>query len=154
MLKIACFLLVIVASAPAWSQVEPAATGSGTGLDDLHMMTPPPVSHDAYPVVVGVESRTNFFDAGLVFTGSYVDNLMEGETPVSDEVYYFLPSITIDRRTPRHGESLRYSPGFTLYQHTSQLNGISQDASGDYRFHLTPYTVIQFSDRFGQNYNT
>ena len=118
------------------------------------MMTPPPVSTDAYPVVVGVESRANFLDAGLVFTGSYVDNLMEGPIAVSDEIYYFLPSVTFDRRTPRQGESFRYSPGFTLYQKTSQLNGVSQDASGDYRFHFSPYAVIQFSDRFWQNYNT
>lgn len=154
MFKSACFLLVLATVAPAWSQVEPAATGSGSDLDSVHMMTPPPVSHDAYPVVVGVESRTNFFDAGLVFTGSYVDNIMEGPTAVSDEIYYFLPSITVDRTTPKHSESLRYSPGFTLYQKTSQLNGISQDASGEYRFHLSPYAVIQFNDRFWQNYNT
>jgi hypothetical protein len=154
MMKAACFLIVLAAAVPAWSQVEPAANGGGFELDDLHMMTPPPVSNDAYPVVVGRESRTNFFDAGLVFTGSYVDNLMEGPKPVSDEVYYFLPSVTVDRRTPRQSETLRYSPGFTLYQNTSELNGISQDASGDYRFHLSPYAVIQFSDRFWQNYNT
>ncbi|MBS1806258.1 MAG: hypothetical protein JST28_23190 [Acidobacteria bacterium] len=154
MFKFACFLLVVVAVEPTWSQVEPAATGSGSDLDNLHMMTPPPVSTDAYPVVVGAESRTNFLDAGLVFTGSYVDNLLEGPSAISDEVYYFLPSITLDRTTPRHSESLRYSPGFTLYQKTSELNGISQDASGEYRFHVTPYTVIQFSDRFWQNYNT
>ncbi len=39
------------------------------------MMTPPPVSGDAYPVVVGVESRSNYLDGGLVFTAAYVDNL-------------------------------------------------------------------------------
>ena len=107
------------------------------------MMTPPPVSGDAYPVVVGAESRANYFDGGLVFTGSYVDNLMLGETTkaISDEIYYFVPSVSLDRRTPRQGETLHYSPGFTLYQNTSQLNGVSQDASADYRFHISPYAV-------------
>jgi len=154
MLKTFCLFLVVVAAVPAWSQVEPAANGGGFDLDDAHMMTPPPVSVDSYPVVVGAESRTNFLDAGLVFTGSYVDNLMEGPVAVSDEVYYFRPSVTFDRRTFRQGESFQYSPGFNLYQNTSQLNGVTQDASADYRFHLSKYAVIQLSDRFWQNFNT
>ena len=155
MLKIACFFLVIATTTPLWSQVQPAANGGGFDLDDIHMMTPPPVSGDAYPVVVGDESRANYFDAGLVFTGSYVDNLMLGETTkaISDEIYYFVPSISLDRRTPRQGETLHYSPGFTLYQNTSQLNGVSQDASGDYRFHISPYAVVEISDKFQQNSN-
>ena len=155
MLKIACFFLVIATTTPVWSQVAPAANGGGFDLDDTRMMTPPPVSGDAYPVVVGAESRVNYFDGGLVLNSSYVDNLMFGETTkaVSDEIYYFVPSVSLDRRTPRQGETLYYSPGFTLYQNTSQLNGVSQDASADYRFHVSPYAVIEISDKFAQNYN-
>jgi len=155
MLKIACFFLVIATTTPLWSQVEPAANGGGFDLDDIHMMTPPPVSGDAYPVVVGAESRVNYFDGGLIFNGTYVDNLMLGPTTkaISDEIYYFVPSVSLDRRTPRQGETLHYSPGFALYQNTSQLNGVSQDASADYRFHISPYAVIEISDKFQQNYN-
>jgi hypothetical protein len=155
MLKIASACFVIATTMPLWSQVEPSATGGPFSLDDTHMMTPPPLSKDAYPVVVGSESHSNFLNAGVVFTGAYVDNLLiAGSTsPVSDETYSFLPSISLDRRTPRQGESLHYSSGFQLYQNTSQLNGVSQDASGEYRFHITPYAVIQFDDEFQQNYN-
>lgn len=153
MLKFACFCVAIAMAVPAWSQVEPAATGGGFELDDLHMMTPPPVSNDAYPVVVGAETRSNYLDAALTFTGAYVDNLMLGPTSVGDEIYYFVPSVSLDRRTARQGETLHYSPGFTLYQNQSQINGISQDASANYRLHITPYAVIQIGDSFTQNYN-
>ena len=155
MLKVACFCLAMALTTPVWCQVEPAAVGGGFELDDIHMMTPPPVSRDVSPVVVGVEKRTNFLDAGLVFTGSYTDNLMFGGNAgkVSDEVYYFLPSVDLDRRSSRSGETLHYSAGFTLYDHVDQLNGATQDAAGQYRFHLSPYAVIEVNDRFQQNYN-
>src|SRR3569623_353127 len=119
MSKVACFCLAMALTTPVWCQVEPAAVGGGFELDDIHMMTPPPVSRDVSHVVVGVEKRTNFFDAGLVFTGSYTDNLMFGGNAgkVSDEIFYFLPSVELDRRSPRTGETLHYSAGFTLFDH-------------------------------------
>ena len=46
-----------------------------------------------------------------------------------------------------------YSAGFNLYQHTSELNGVSQNGSADYRFHISPYAVIVLSDSFQQNSN-
>jgi hypothetical protein len=118
------------------------------------MMTPPPVSRDAYPVIVGSEMRSNYLSGGLVFTSAYVDNLMGvSSSPVSDETYSFFPAISFDRRTPRQGESLNYSPGFNLYQHTSELNGISQSGSAGYRFHMSPYAVVVLQNSFNQNYN-
>jgi hypothetical protein len=155
MLKIACFFLVIATTTPLWSQVEPAANGGGFELDDTRMMTPPPVSRDVYPVVVGVESRSNYLDGGLIFTTAYVDNLVGEDTtkPISDETYSFLPTISLDRRTSRQGESLQYSAGFNLYQNTSQLNGVSQNGLADYRFHISPYAVIVLTDKFWQNSN-
>lgn len=153
MLKFACFCLVLAAATPLWSQVEPSATGGGYDLDDEHMMTPPPVSRDAYPMTVGSESRSNYLSAGMAFTAAYQDNLLLGNSKVSDENYEFLPMISFDHRTSRQGESLEYSSGFDLYQHTSQLNGISQNGSGAYRFHLSPYAIVVFEDTLQQNYN-
>ncbi len=155
MLKIACYCIVLTAATSLWSQVEPAASGGGFDLDDTRMMTPPPVSRDAYPIVVGVESRSNYLDGGLAFTAAYVDNLLGVDTgaPVSDETYAFMPTVNIDRRSPKQGESLQYSAGFNLYQHTSELNGISQNGTADYRFHISPYAVIVLSDTFWQNSN-
>jgi len=155
MLKIACFFLVIATTTPLWSQVEPAANGGGFDLDDSRMMTPPPVSGDAYPVVVGSESRSNYIGAGLIFTAAHTDNLLiGGETRATgDQIYSFLPSFNFDRRTPRQGESLHYSAGFDLYQDKDQLSGVNQDATADYRFHVSPYTVLDFHDELRQNNN-
>jgi len=152
---IACLCLAVAASTPLWSQVEPSATGGGFDLDDEHMMTPPPVSRDAYPVMVGSEERANFFSGGLVFTAAYTDNLMllNSNGPISDENYIILPTVGLERRTAKQGESLHYSSGFSFYQNTSQLNAVSQSASGSYHFHLSPYAVISFGDTFQQNHN-
>lgn len=155
MIKIACFCLVILAVTPVWSQVQPSATG-GAELDSEHMMTPPPVSRDGYPVTAGSQERSNFLAGGLVFTAAATDNLMllgnVEKTP--DQTYQFLPTISLDRRTPRDEEILNYSAGSTLYHTYSQLNGVTQSASARFHYHLTPYAVVSISDGFFQNYNT
>lgn len=153
--KIAFLILLTVSAVPLWSQVEPSASGGGLELDDEHMMTPPPVSQNAYPVLVGSEARSNYWSGGMVVTTAYVDNLMLLNTtsPVSDETYTFSPTIGLDRRDPRQGESLFYSSGFTLYQHTSQLNAVTQNASANYHFHLSPYVILSLNDSFQQDDN-
>lgn len=154
MLKKICFCLAIAAATPLWSQVEPSASG-GASLDDSQMMTPPPVSGTAYPEVVGSESRANYLTAGVVVTAAYLDNLLlvNSTKPVSDETYSFLPTISLDRKTAMQAETLRYSSGFNLYQNTSQLNGVSQDGSGSYRFRFSPYAAVVVQDAFRQNSN-
>lgn len=154
--RLFCVCLLLISATAVWSQVEPAATGGGFDLDDLHMMTPPPVSGDAYPVMVGSEIRSNYLGGGLVFTGAYMDNLLATNAAggaVADETYAIQPTFDFDRRTPRQGESLTYTTGATLYQHTSALNGITQNSTAGYRFHISPYAVIEFHDAFAQNYN-
>jgi len=149
--RLLCMCFLLLAASSLWSQVEPSATGGG--LNDTQMMTPPPVSGDAYPVVVGAETRSNFLSGGMVFTTAYQDNLLVGNSKMSDETYAFLPTISLERVTPHQGESLNYSSGFTLYQHSNQFNGVTQNAAGSYRFHLSPYTVFVVRDAFSQNYN-
>lgn len=155
MLKRICLCLAIAAATPLWSQVQPSATGGGFTLDDTEMMTPPPISGTSYPVIVGSETRANYLSAGVVFTAAYQDNLLLVNSPntISDETYSFLPTISLDRKTSRDGETLRYSSGFNLYQHTSQLNGISQDGNASYRFRFSPYAALIVQDSFRQNYN-
>lgn len=154
MLKIACLCLAIAAASPLWSQVEPSATGGGFPVDDEHMMTPPPVSNGVYPVNVGVESRSNFITGGLVITGAYNDNILTDlPEKVSDSNYSIVPMIALDRRTPHQSMSLDYSSGFTLYQKSTELNGVSQAGSGAYDLHITPYATVSVSDNFGQNTN-
>ncbi|MGA8743306.1 MAG: hypothetical protein WB561_19110 [Terracidiphilus sp.] len=153
MLKIAYFCFAI-AAVPLWSQVQPSATGGGFTLDDTRMMTPPPVSGGAYPKNVGAESRSNFVGGGLVVTGAYNDNIMVDPTQkIADVNYSIVPTISIDRMTPREALALSYSSGFTLYQKTTQLNGVTQNGTADYRFHLTKYAVVNVRDTFSQNFN-
>lgn len=151
----AYFCLAIAIATPLWSQVEPSAEGGPTSLDDAQMMTPPPVSGDAYPVAVGAETgRANYVAGGIAVTGAYNDNLMINPSEkIGDSNYSFVPSIELDRRTPRQSESLQYKSGFTLYQNTTSLNGVTQDASAEYRFHLRPFTVVRVRDNFFQNSN-
>ena len=101
--------LALLVAMPAWSQV-PTPAGAGPG-----MLTPPPVSGDAYPTGVGSETRSNYLRAGLVVTTAYSDNVLgfvEGY-PISDFVYSIWPTIQIDKTTSRLHLMLAYSPGFT-----------------------------------------
>jgi hypothetical protein len=155
MLKKICICLTLAAAAPLWSQVQPSATGGGFTLDDTQMMTPPPVSGSAYPVKVGSEARNNYLTLGAVFTASYVDNLLlaGASSPISDETYSILPTISLNKVTPRQSETLSYSSGFNLYQKTSELNGVSQDGAAEYRIHFSPYAAFVVQDSFRQNSN-
>jgi len=155
MLRISCLCLAIAAATPLWAQVEPSGSGGGSSLDDTQMMTPAPVSGGSYPGTVGSEERSNYLAGGLVFTGAYVNNLMvgNGTSPISDETYSFVPAIGFDRKTPRQDESVNYSAGFTLYQHTSEFNSVAQSASGSSQFHISKYLVLDLRDTFQQNNN-
>jgi hypothetical protein len=119
------------------------------------MMTPPPVSGGAYPGNVGAEERSNFLRAGLVVTGSYNDNIEPGDgtQEIGDSSYSIVPTISIDRRAPRESMSLSYSSGFTLYQKTTQLNGVTQSGNADFRYNLGRYAVVEVRDGFNQNNN-
>lgn len=151
--KFAILFFVMVAT-PMLSQVEPSATGGPTTLDDTRMMSPPPISGGVYPATVGAESRSNLISGGIVVTGAYNDNIL-ADLPqkVSDSNYSIVPTISIDRQTPRQSELLTYSSGFTLYQKTSNLNGITQNGSGEYQLHLSRYAVLSVRDSFQQNNN-
>jgi hypothetical protein len=154
MFKVVFLCCAIAVVTPLWSQVEPTASGGPVTLDDTRMMTPPPVNGGVYPGSVGAESRSNVISGGIVVTGAYNDNLLPGEgTKISDWNYYIVPTISIDRSTPRQSELLNYNVGATLYQNTTELNGITQSAIAEYRLHLSRYTVVSVRDSFNQNNN-
>ena len=156
MFKFFCFCLFISTVVPLWSQVEPSASGGAYDLGSEHMMTPPPVSRQAYPTTAISDERSNFLAGGMVFTAAATNNLMllgnVDKTP--DQTYAFLPTISLDRRTPKDEEVLNYSAGYTLYHTYSQLDGLTQSGSGSFRYHLTPYAVVSISDSYYQNSNT
>ena len=124
-LKDGFLCLTVLVCGPLWSQVVPSATGGAyPPNDDLKMSIPPALNGAAYPTKVGSEVRSNYIQAGLGFTAAYTDNLMNIQSTheVSDEIFSILPSIGLDRKTPRQTQELHYGGGFSFYRHTTDLN--------------------------------
>lgn len=114
------------------------------------MLMPPPVSGVAYPTLVGSEERSNYLSTGLIFNTAYDDNILAGgsTTPLSDETYSIWPTITVNLTTPRQKRTFTYSPGFTVYQHTSALNAADQNAALNFQYRLTEHTTLSVNDLF------
>jgi hypothetical protein len=146
--------VLFVGSVPLWSQVEPSATGGGADTGDDSLMTlPPAVSGAFYPAGVASQDRSNFLSGGVITIAAYNDNVLTAQSakPVSAESYEILPTIRLDERTARLHESLSYSPGFTFYDPTSELNQVTQNAIGDIQYRLTPHTTVGAEEIFQQN---
>ena len=151
MKKLFCYLFLLWASVSLYSQVEPSATGGAEiSLDDTAMMVPPPTGG-----TYALEGRrSNYLTVGLVVTSAYTDNVYSGSLrKVGDEEYSLQPTLVLNRIEPRQSESVEYSPGFTFYQHTNQLSGMTQQGTGDYKYYLTKYTTFNIGDTFYQNSN-
>src|SRR5271168_4241539 len=134
------FGLVLLTATPVWSQVEYTPFEMpATPADDAQMLTPPPVSDEAYPTTVGSQMRSNYLAAGLIVNTAYNDNVLPGgsTTPIGDVTYSIFPQITLDRITPRQQLALTYSPGFTFYQHTSALNAADQNGTLNFQYRLS-----------------
>jgi hypothetical protein len=98
------------------------------------MPKPSPVSGRDYVTEVGGGGRENLLTASLSGSFGYIDNLYPGSGTgnISEKLYTLLPSISVDRSTERQHLSATYSPSFMLYQPSSELNEIDQNA----RLHL------------------
>src|SRR5271156_4134921 len=96
--------VVLLWTVPVWSQLEsiPFETPSRPSDED-RMLTPPPVSGEAYPTTVGSQARSNYLAAGLTFVGSYDNNVIAGSgvAPIGDGIYSILPTIALNQTTPR-----------------------------------------------------
>jgi hypothetical protein len=139
-----CFALL--GAMCAWSQAQ----GSG---DQSQMQTPPLVSGDSYPTEVGSEERSNYLSAGVYLTGAYDDNV-EGSgagKPVSDVSFMIHPTITLSQSTPRQNATVTYSPGFTFYQPTSELNQSSESVIANYRYRLSPHISVDGNESFNRS---
>ena len=143
---LSCTLLVATVApggqSAAWSQALPANESS--------MLTPPPVSVEAYPSQVGSEVRSNYLRYGVNLSAGYIDNLYagSGSAVIGETTYSIWPTVAFDATTYRQHGAVVYSPGFTFYQPTSALNEIDQNAIFSYRFRLTPHATISANDTF------
>jgi hypothetical protein len=148
--------LLLLSAIPGRSQLNSVPFEmSSTSREDVRMLTPPPVSNQNYPTLVGSEARSNYIGAGVVFSAAYNDNVLAGgnNMPIHDLTYSLWPTIELDQTSTRQHRKLTYSPGFTLYQHTSALNAIDQHALMDFEYRLSEHATITFSDDFEQSSN-
>jgi len=155
MLTRICLGLALLAAMPAWSQVEPSATGPPPSSDEA-MQAPPSVSGEAYPAETGSEARSNYLRAGVSLNTSYDDKVLASSSgqPAGDITYSVGPSISLDQSTPRTHRTLAYNPGFTFYQHDSALNSLNQNAAAGFQYLMSPHSRISLEDSFSQTSNS
>jgi hypothetical protein len=117
------------------------------------MTVQPQVSGSFFPSTAASQERSNILTGGILVSASYDDNVLAGETakPVGAETYTVLPNIALTERTSRVSGSLSYSPGFTFYDPTSELNDVTQNAVADFRFRWTPRLTVGAQEVFYQN---
>jgi hypothetical protein len=156
MVRRTCVVLVLSLSAAlAHSQVEPSATGGSapTNNDDSLMSMPPQVSGSFFPSSVGSQTRENYLSGGVIATAAYNDNVLVGETakPVNAETYFITPSIQWEQTTARTQSALTYSPGFSFYDPTSDLDSVTENLAAEFRYRFTPRFAISGQDSFQQN---
>jgi hypothetical protein len=147
--------LALLAATPVWAQLQSTPFEIPAAPIDEQMQTPPPVSNKAYPTTVGSQTRSNYLSAGLTLNTAYSDNVVAGATttPVGDVIYSILPTIAIDQTTARLHSTLTYIPGFTFYQHTSELNAADQTATLNLQYRLSPHTTVSVNDSFQKSSN-
>jgi len=164
-------LLLVAATLPVWSQATgsaspgtgevqqkdsgaaPAATGA-IGSED-QMVTPAPVSIEGYPLSLGAESeRTNYLRGGLRFSSTYDDNVLThiGRS-TSDVSYSIWPWISLNQSRPRLKWSFSYSPGFTFYQKTTNLNEADHASEAKLEYRLSPNVTLHLRDAFSKSSN-
>src|SRR3954454_23724458 len=173
--KLIPVILIVLGALPVWSQTEspqpqapvPAMVGVNNNsapapevysadTSEDRMIMAPPVSGQAYPVMLISEERSNYLRAALSFTGAYTDNLLGSSGtghPVSDQSYSIGPMISLGETTPRLQTVLSYAPGFTFYQHTSSRNGADHNASIEFEYRLSPHVTLSAMDTFQKSSN-
>lgn len=162
--------LILLLAAPLWSQANnppppvPAMVGfdhssapaeNNREIPDDRMLIPPPVSGEAFPTVSSSEEHFNYLRYGVSFTSSYTDNAlgpMNGH-PVSDVSNSVAPMVALDESNTRSHLVLTYAPGFTFYQHTSELNQADQNAVIAWQYRLSPHVTVDARDGFQKSSN-
>ena len=91
MLTRICLSLALLAATPAWAQLESTPFEiPATQTDETQMLTPPPVSSEAYPTTVGSQMRSNYLAAGLIINNN--NFAVEHQTEVNG---YFAKAIQL-----------------------------------------------------------
>jgi hypothetical protein len=119
------------------------------------MQIPPLVSGTPYASSAEADLRQNVFTTALSVNSAYIDNVLPSgdTTPVGDTTISIFPALTYLRASPRQQVTLNYSPGFTFYQPTSQLDAVDQSATGSYEGRLSPHMTVELQDNFVKTSN-
>jgi len=146
------FLIVAVASAPLWGQVNTGTTQTEASVtdQDTRMVAPPPASGGSYPAVGTAGERSNYLRYGLTFSAAYSDNVFAGVDGhlVGDTSYSVWPTISLDQTTSRLHSVFSYSSGFTFYQKESGRNEADQNAGLTVQYRLSPHVTVNLGDLF------
>ena len=143
---------------PAWGQEETTATGTGTDADsvandDAPLLVPPAVSNQSYPTEFAGETEQNYLRGGFTFGSAYSNNITNSTQPISDTSYSFWPTIAVNKATPQMQLALSYSPGFTIYQHTSSYNQVNQNLAFNLQYRVSPRFNISVLEGFHKSSN-
>lgn len=154
-------LLIVCASVgllclPACCQEETAENttdAGGGGGDDVQLLVPPPVSNQSYPTEFAGDTEHNYLRGGFTFSSAYSSNIANSLQPVSDMSYSFWPTIAVNRVTTQLQLALTYSPGFTVYQHTSGYNQANQNVTLNLQYRISPRLNLSVQEGFQQSSN-
>ena len=156
-------VIMAMASAPVWCQNGGTQSGQNGGSQngapppeaaadqgDDAMAAPPSAGGMAFSARTGSEERSNYLSIGVVAGAGYDTNVYYGEgiAPEADETYSILPTVQIDRTTERLHENLSYNPGFLFYQQASVLNEVSENATGEIDYRVSPHSNVSVYDSF------
>jgi hypothetical protein len=163
-----CIGLLLSAAIPVWSQDTASATPApavsaapgdankpiANNNNDL-MQTPPPVSGQAYPIVVGSAERSNYLRGGVFFSSAYTDNAVGAVNgqPISDISTSIMPTLSLDEATSRLHSTLTYAPGFTFYQRETDRNEADQTGSLKLQYRLSPHVTLSGNESFQKTSN-
>jgi hypothetical protein len=158
---------LLLAALPAFAQdgtsatpvpaVSSPAVSLPVNLDqgEDRMLTPPPVSGQAYPLSAPAEGRSNYLRGGVTGSASYSDNVLgsASSVPISDVSYSVWPTISLDETTTRLHTVLSYAPGFTFYERVTSRNEADQNVSLTGQYRLSPHVTVSVADAFQKSSN-
>lgn len=142
--------VALLAAVPGWSQQQDNPQQTPEPANSSEMMTPPPVSGQAYPVQTHSEEQSNFLSFGLMTGIAYDDNVFAGfgSTPQGETSYIVAPTVTLNTSTKRTHQVYTYAPGFTFYEPTSDFNEADQNATANVHYRVTPHWQMNVQDAF------
>jgi hypothetical protein len=139
---------------PAWCQEETTATDTDNGSgDDTQLLVPPPVSNQSYPTEFAGDNEQNYLRGSFTLSSAYSSNITNTAQPVSDMSYSFWPTITLNRVTSQLQLALSYSPGFTIYQHTSGYNQVNQNMNLSLQYRINSRLSLSMQEGFQKSSN-